>query len=192
MQDQANGKYNAAGKYQIIAPTLTSAANQLGLKGDEKFDQKLQDRIFEQYLAGAKRPQIADYISGRSNDIHAALKATAQEWASVADPDTGQSYYAGTGNNRASISVQEMTRALEETRAKQIAAAAPAAPVGAPTAGIGNGTGASPETRVTGAATLDIKLGGQVPPGTTTSANATGSIWGSPPRVEQAMALGGQ
>jgi hypothetical protein len=59
-----------------------------------------------------------------------------------------------------------------------------------PAPGIGNGTGAAPaDSKLTGDANLNIKLSG-FPPGTQTSANATGPIWAAPPRIEQAMPLG--
>ncbi|MDR9177907.1 mannosyl-glycoprotein endo-beta-N-acetylglucosamidase [Burkholderia multivorans] len=117
MAAQRAGQFNAAGRYQIIGSTLAEAARSLKLNGDEIFDRKLQDRIFEQYLVRNKRRAIADYVEGRSDDLRGALRAASREWASVADPDTGRSYYAGKGNNRASITVAEMEAALRNTRA---------------------------------------------------------------------------
>ncbi|SEU36168.1 hypothetical protein SAMN03159335_05387 [Burkholderia cepacia] len=117
MAAQRAGQFNAAGRYQIIGSTLAEAARGLKLKGNEMFDRRLQDRIFEQYLVRNKRRAIADYVEGRSGDLRAALRAASREWASVADPDTGRSYYAGKGNNRASISAAEMEAALRNTRA---------------------------------------------------------------------------
>ncbi|KVE08356.1 hypothetical protein [Burkholderia anthina] len=117
MAAQRAGQFNAAGRYQIIGSTLAEAARGLKLNGDEMFDRKLQDRIFEQYLVRNKRRAIADYVEGRSDDLRGALRAASREWASVADPDTGRSYYAGKGNNRASITVAEMEAALRNTRA---------------------------------------------------------------------------
>lgn len=116
MAAQHAGQFNAAGRYQIIGSTLAEAARSLKLNGDEMFDRKLQDRIFEQYLVRNKRRAIADYVEGRSDDLRGALRAAAREWASVADPDTGRSYYAGKGNNRASITAAEMEAALRNTR----------------------------------------------------------------------------
>ena len=49
--------------------------------------------------------------------MHAALKGIAAEWASVADPDTGLSRHIGVGNNKASITPEEMATALLNTRA---------------------------------------------------------------------------
>ncbi|MDF3115882.1 mannosyl-glycoprotein endo-beta-N-acetylglucosamidase [Burkholderia semiarida] len=117
MAAQRAGQFNAAGRYQIIGSTLAEAARGLKLNGDEMFDRKLQDRIFEQYLVRNKRRAIADYVEGRSDDLRGALRAASREWASVADPDTGRSYYAGKGNNRASITAAEMEAALRNTRA---------------------------------------------------------------------------
>ncbi|MCA8145476.1 lysozyme family protein [Burkholderia vietnamiensis] len=117
MAAQRAGQFNAAGRYQIIGSTLAEAARSLKLNGDEVFDRKLQDRIFEQYLVRNKRRAIADYVEGRSDDLRGALRAASREWASVADPDTGRSYYAGKGNNRASITAAEMEAALRNTRA---------------------------------------------------------------------------
>ncbi|WP_232239016.1 mannosyl-glycoprotein endo-beta-N-acetylglucosamidase [Burkholderia oklahomensis] len=117
MAAQRAGQFNAAGRYQIIGSTLAEAARALKLNGDEMFDRKLQDRIFEQYLVRNKRRAIADYVEGRSDDLRGALRAASREWASVADPDTGRSYYAGKGNNRASITAAEMEAALRNTRA---------------------------------------------------------------------------
>lgn len=117
MAAQRAGQFNAAGRYQIIGDTLSDAASALKLNGGEMFDRKLQDRIFSEYLVRNKRRSIADYVEGRSDDLRAALRAASREWASVADPDTGRSYYAGKGNNRASITAAEMEAALRNTRA---------------------------------------------------------------------------
>jgi hypothetical protein len=132
MAHQRAQDFNAVGRYQIIKPTLAAAVQALHLTGNELFNKQTQDRIFEQYLIGIKRHAIGDYISGKSNDINAAVLAASQEWASVAAPvgarlnnggtgDGRVSYYAGTANNRASISAAEMARALESARASQSA-----------------------------------------------------------------------
>lgn len=130
MQHQAQHDFNAVGRYQIIGDTLKSAVKALGLTGAELFNKATQDMIFEQYLIGQKRHQMADYISGKSDNLNAAVLAASQEWASVAAPpgahlakggigDGYVSYYAGTANNRASISAFEMAAALQAERAKR-------------------------------------------------------------------------
>jgi len=121
MMAQKVGKFNAAGRYQMIKGTLSEAVTALGLNGKDKFSKETQDKIFSEYLVTIKRKALGDYISGKSNDIDAAVKSAAQEWASVADPATGKSYYAGVGNNKASISLQQMTSALQQSRAQNMA-----------------------------------------------------------------------
>lgn len=116
MAAQRSGRFNAAGRYQLIGSTLSDAVKALGMKGDEKFDKGAQDRIFEQYLVNNKRRAIGDFIEGRSNDVKAAIKAASLEWASVADPSTGKSHYVGVANNLASISADDMARALQASR----------------------------------------------------------------------------
>jgi muramidase (phage lysozyme) len=127
MQHQQARDFNAAGRYQIIGPTLAAAVKALKLTGNEKFDQTTQDLIFTQYLLGIKRQAIGAYISGKSNDIQQAMLEASQEWASVAAPpgvrtqsgaisDGTISYYSGVANNKASITSTEMAQALNSAR----------------------------------------------------------------------------
>lgn len=130
MQAQKNRKFNAAGRYQIVRETMQDAYRALKLTGDEKFDRETQDRIFEKYLAGSRRPAIRDYISGKSDNLKRAVLQASMEWASVASPETGRSYYHGKGKNRASISVREMESALKQTRSVMVSGNAPASVAG--------------------------------------------------------------
>lgn len=107
----------AVGKYQVIPSTLKGAVGSMGLKGDEKFTPELQERIFGEYLADKKRPEIASYIRG-GGDLASAQKAGAKEWASIADPSTGKSFYAGSGNNKAHLSAEAFGGALGTARAQ--------------------------------------------------------------------------
>jgi hypothetical protein len=116
MAAQARGDFNAAGKYQMIPSTLAAAVKSMGLDKNAKFDEALQERIFKEYLLRVKRPEIGNYISGKSDDLHGALKAASKEWASVADPDTGRSHYEGVGNNKASITADAMADVLQRER----------------------------------------------------------------------------
>ncbi|WP_289874170.1 hypothetical protein, partial [Enterococcus faecium] len=72
MQHQQAGDFNAVGRYQIITTTMPEIVRGLGLTGQEKFDRTTQDRMFD-YLIGVKRRAIGDYISGRSDDLNAAV-----------------------------------------------------------------------------------------------------------------------
>lgn len=123
--------FNAAGRYQIIRDTLLDAYRALHLNGSELFDRNLQDRIFNEYLIGIKRRKIADYLSGRSNDLQGAVYAASQEWASVGVPRglTTQSgaianglttFYDKKGKNKASISPEDMAATLQQERDRRM------------------------------------------------------------------------
>jgi muramidase (phage lysozyme) len=126
---QAAGDFNAAGRYQIINSTLKGAVSALHLNGNELFNSNLQDKIFNEYLAGPKkRPHLYAYLSGRSNDVVAAALDASQEWASVAAPagsrlrsgaiaDGYTSYYDNSRNNHASIPAAQMIATLQQERA---------------------------------------------------------------------------
>ncbi len=116
---QARKEFNAAGKYQTISSTLRGAVDAGIVSTAEKFNEEVQERIVQNYLLTAKkgRKSLEDYISGKSNDLVGANIDVAKEFASVAHPATGKSYYAGVGNNRASISVKEAQDALMASRA---------------------------------------------------------------------------
>ncbi len=115
LAEQQRGDYNAAGAYQIIPDTLMAAKKALGLTGNEKFDQATQDRIFTDYLTKKKRPQIYNFITGKSNDLDQANLALAQEWASV-DRGNGRSFYDKDGVNKARIPASETKQALQDMR----------------------------------------------------------------------------
>ena len=108
----------AVGRYQVIPDTMSGAVAALGLRRDEPFTDAVQDRIFSDYLITDKRPAIRDYITGEPGaTLHAAQLALSQEWASVAHPTTGRSYYDKPGGaNHASITAQETQVALDQMR----------------------------------------------------------------------------
>lgn len=107
----------AVGKYQIIPGTMDGAVSALGIGRNERVTPEMQERIFSDYLIVTKRPDIHGYITGKPGvSLHHAQEAVAAEWASVADPDTGRSKYGGIGNNRASISADQVAGALNAMR----------------------------------------------------------------------------
>ena len=106
----------AFGKYQIVPSTMAEAVTKLGISPDERVTPELQERIFTDYLAKDKRPALRDFITGKNDDIRAAVKAGSQEWASVANPETGRSYHEGKGGNAASISAERFGTGLQNAR----------------------------------------------------------------------------
>lgn len=130
MAAQERGEMFATGRYQIIPETLKGAVSAMGLKGNEKYDQALQDRIFVEYLLNNKRKDIGNYINGRSNDLRGAVLAASQEWASFAAPagaktrrgfvsDGSMSFYHGNGVDRASVGAAQSATMLQQLRAQQ-------------------------------------------------------------------------
>lgn len=106
----------AVGKYQVIPGTMREAVTALGINPNAPFTPDLQERIYRDHLIAGKRPDVKAYITGQSDNQGAASLALAQEFASVADPSTGRSHYAGVGNNAASISSAQAGAALNRER----------------------------------------------------------------------------
>ena len=139
MRKSKNYPSDAVGKYQIIGSTLQSAITNLKLDGNQKFDQKTQDKIYEDYLIGGKRKGVMDYITGKSNNLLQAMLEMAQEFASFPVPfdlhraanvtrsgnviwderdvKKGESYYIGSGGNQAHVKLEQSAKALMEERA---------------------------------------------------------------------------
>ena len=110
---QASGTIFAVGRYQMIDTTLRAGVEELNMDTSRKFNEDAQTELAINYLIyGSKRPELAAYLNGESDDIDAAMLATAKEWASFPCPDSyndkkglphGTGYYDGdsAGNNAA-------------------------------------------------------------------------------------------
>lgn len=129
MAAQSRGEMFATGRYQIIPETLKGAVKAMGLSGNEKYDQAMQDKIFTEYLLKHKRKAIWNYIHGKSDNLNAAMLAMSQEWASFAAPagakthrglisDGNMSFYAGNGVDKASVSAAQSAAMLQQLRAQ--------------------------------------------------------------------------
>lgn len=116
MQKQNNRELFAVGKYQVIPSTMKGAIQRLNLDPNTKFAPAVQEQIYREYLIGVKRPEIKAYITGKTDNLNSAVHSTALEFASVATPGTGKSAYGDRGGNSASISAQQMARALQAER----------------------------------------------------------------------------
>jgi hypothetical protein len=107
----------AVGKYLLLPVTMRGAVAALQLDREAKFTPAMQERLFRNYLLGAKRPSVRSYITGSSDNLPEAQFALAREFASVADPNSGRSIYDSVlGNHRATISAQETAQALNKER----------------------------------------------------------------------------
>jgi hypothetical protein len=81
-QAQADGTMFATGRFQIVTDTLADAVKRLGLDTSLKYDEAMQDKIFEEYLIKLKRKQIIEFLEG-DGDVEAAIYAWAKEFASA-------------------------------------------------------------------------------------------------------------
>lgn len=95
MKLQAEKKLFAAGKYQIIPTTLDGLVKQGVVSMDDTFDKSTQDKL-------AKALYDRRIARAGSDPIKQQLELS-KEFASIANPYTGKSYYDGVGNNKASI-----------------------------------------------------------------------------------------
>jgi hypothetical protein len=109
MQLQSEKKLFAAGKYQIIPSTLAGLVegkygSEGRLSSETKFSPQTQE-LFGSLLIKKRLEQ------GGSDPIKQQY-ALSQEFAAIANPYTGSSYYDKLGNNKASITTQKMQTAL--------------------------------------------------------------------------------
>jgi len=111
----------AVGKYQFTPNTLEAAVTTLGIDKNAKFTPQLQEKLFADYLIDEKRPQVRNYITGKTSGadgLESAQHALAQEFASVGTPrKDGRGYYDGdSAGNKASITPEQTGKALDSMR----------------------------------------------------------------------------
>jgi len=98
----------AIGGPQFIYKTLRGLKRDLGLIGTEKFTPELQSRLMDELL---RQRGLQQFLDGRISKRQFALNLS-QEWASLPNPNTGRSYYAGDGLNASRIPVRDVYAAL--------------------------------------------------------------------------------
>lgn len=118
---QSEKKVFAAGKYQVIPITLNAAIKDLGLDPNQKFSKEVQDQIFNEYLITGKknRGALEAYLNGESDDLAAAMKDAALEFASLPVDESGNSEYGKDGFNKAQHTYEETVAALKKERARR-------------------------------------------------------------------------
>lgn len=85
----ADNRSSAVGKYQLIQSTLQEQQQKLGLKDSDIFSPEVQDLIGTSLLRGRG---LGKFMQGKLS-AQAFQKNLSKEWASVANPDTGRSFY---------------------------------------------------------------------------------------------------
>lgn len=141
---------SASGRYQFMRQTLTGLKQELGLRGSQRFDPNLQDRLGFHLLC---RRGYLEWARGAMTDVVFGRRL-AQEWASFPVLEDcqgahrwirrGETYYAGDKLNKALITPSQVEALLNRARK---GTAAPQKPdpvvVGGGGAAAGAGTGAA-------------------------------------------------
>jgi hypothetical protein len=137
MRLQAERKVFATGRYQIIPSTLAGLMNgeygETGVKGSDLYDASTQDKLVTALINKRLKQGGSDPIKQQF--------ALSQEFASIANPYTGSSYYdkgSNVGRNKASIGTETIQAALTgspSTGGATLASATPAAPTSTNTVG---------------------------------------------------------
>jgi hypothetical protein len=78
----ADKDFFAIGRFQLIPSTLNAAIQYLNLDLTLKFDEAVQDQIFEEYLIKVKRKAFINYLEG-DGSMEDAIYAWAMEFASA-------------------------------------------------------------------------------------------------------------
>ena len=104
---------SAAGRYQIVGPTLARLMKIMGLDGSQTFDAALQDSMAIYLLVEA------GWLDFKKGDVslQAFGTAVAGIWAAfpaLTGPSRGKSVYHGFNGNRAVIALSEYEKALAE------------------------------------------------------------------------------
>jgi muramidase (phage lysozyme) len=108
-------KSSAVGRYQFIHSTLNDIAqkNPKDFPMDALFTPEMQDKAAMLLM---KRRGMDDFLSGKMDD-HTFAKNLSKEWASLPDPDTGRSYYAGDGLNKSLVSTESIFELMKGIKA---------------------------------------------------------------------------
>jgi hypothetical protein len=115
LKDQAEHKYGAAGRYQVMPNTLREGMAKLGLSGDEKFNSEFQDMFFKKFSIEIKHPSVARAIEGEefsSNDI---LTQLSNEWAGIKNSHNIGTYDK-VGVNKATVGGSVVMDVFNRTR----------------------------------------------------------------------------
>ena len=105
---------NAAGKYQVITPTLRAAVKELGLDPKLKFTPEVQEQI-AQWLYFKKNPTLASYIKGGNVSVEDALDDLSTEWQAIGNRN-GLISIGKTKGRRAHVQPAEVIPSLQAAR----------------------------------------------------------------------------
>ena len=107
----AGTKSTAVGKYQFIYKTLLALTKKLSILPAVRFTPEMQDALAFELL---RQRGYESWMVGQVSDERFALNL-AKEWASLPDPKTGRSVYAGDGLNKSHVTPEQVYAILRGT-----------------------------------------------------------------------------
>jgi hypothetical protein len=113
---QSNRQLFAVGAYQFTPGVLARARREAGLPTTAPFNKENQNRMAMALLTGSKRPALASYLRGESDNITAAHNDIASEWAALQGPNGRGKYDNDKAGNRASVPAAQVSQLLMEAR----------------------------------------------------------------------------
>jgi len=119
-QLQSEGKVSAVGAYQFTEGVLEEAREVSGIAEDAIMTPAVQDRLFWAMLTGGKKkPDLTDYLLGKSDDLRKAHEDLANEFAALEGPDGKGMHDKDKAGNLATVKAAVVKAALIKAR-KQI------------------------------------------------------------------------
>jgi hypothetical protein len=113
---QSNRQLFAVGAYQFTPGVLARARREAGLPTTAPFNKENQNRMAMALLTGSKRPALASYLRGESDNITAAHNDIASEWAALQGPNGRGKYDNDKARNWASVPAAQVRQLLMEAR----------------------------------------------------------------------------
>ena len=113
---QERGRVFAVGAYQFTPGVLARAMREAGLSRNAPFTPENQNRMAVALITGSKRPSLAAYIRGESDNLNAAHTEIAREWAALQGPSGRGMYDGDKAGNRASVSSAKVRALLQQAR----------------------------------------------------------------------------
>ena len=114
---QADGTVNAVGAYQFTKGVLEEAREVAGIAEDAIMTPAVQDRLLWAMLTGGKKkPDLSDYLLGRSDDLRKAHQDLANEFAALEGPDGKGMHDDDKAGNLATVKAAVVKAALIKAR----------------------------------------------------------------------------
>lgn len=109
MQRGSGFESSAVGKYQFTYGTLRSMANKLGMDpATTKFDQATQDRLADELII---QQGYNKYAAGAMSK-EKFLRSLSTQWAGLPMDQSGRSFHAGVGTNKATMGYDEAMKSF--------------------------------------------------------------------------------